>query len=226
MKKSCSIILAILLFTVVTASAEYSAAITGTLDKFEIRNGIQFFMSKDEVIQREELEIDDSKYSTNDNHLDISGSLAGLSNANGEYIFNTDWKLVSLEYHFGKGSILYQKTREEMLSDYDYIEKALSEKYGSPVGGISAFVSDYFQNYMDFLSQQKNAQVLKLSERVLKLKSGGYVKIEHWAAVNSLQEIEYEFTSHYVQYSYMTDEYVDFITDAVNANESQRDNDL
>jgi hypothetical protein len=152
--------------------------------------------------------------------------MAGLDNATGEYVFDSDWKLVSFKYFFGSGSLIDQKPRNEMLSDYEYINKALIEKYGSPITGVSPFTSDGFQDDITFLNTQKGAQLLRLNEWLFKMASGGYVKIEHWASVIGLDSIGYEATSHYLQYSYLSDNYVDFISDALNNKENQTDNDL
>lgn len=224
MKRLPILITIILLFTATSAFAEYNATITGMIDEFEIRSGIKFMMTKDEVSANEKLELDGSKYSTNKNHLDIYGSLAGIDNASGEYIFDNDWKLTSFQYYFG-GSLMEPKPEGLILSEYDTIEKTLAEKYGSPLDGISAIMSDDLISNIEMINDQRNAQLLRLSERLLKINSGGYVKIEHWAAVNKLN-VDYEYTSHYVQYTYFTDDYFNFVSRALQANENQKNNDL
>ena len=220
-----SFLVLVSIFIATIAYAELGTPVTGTLDSFELRNGIQFLMTDTDIRAKESLELDDTMYSRNKNHLNIYGALAGVDNAIGEYIFNNEWRLVSFLYMFD-GTVSNPKPRDLVQYEYNEVEDTLVKKYGNKLEGISAITSDGLLDDLDTIQDQKYGELLNLSERLLKINSGGYVKIEHWAYSISLPNIDSDMTSHIVQYTYYTDDYVDSIFTAVKNEENQKNNDL
>jgi hypothetical protein len=215
-KVLATIVLLIVLLTSVNALASSSFEYS-KIDSFEIRNGIKFGITKEEVISKELLETEPTNmYGVGG--LKIRGSISGVIGAEGYYCFDENGLLSSLLYDFDLTlSISSSKSVAEMEanSEYNRIEAILSEKYGNELKN-SCYV-----NSSSFLWDINNAikktssdfGAINWSQRLLKLSSGGYVKIEHYMLYD-YRKAERKF-EHKVIYSYFTDNQVDAIIESV-----------
>lgn len=226
MLKTLSILLVCLLIFCPLVSAEQQEIISGIVDGFSFRNGIKFLMTKEEVQAREELTTTYQKYSVYDNNLQINGTLAGIDNAIGYYVFDDDSLLKSFEYSFG-GNMFDLKPRAKIKSEYDSVENTFSDKYGDALISRCPIISEYLIGDIESLDDLgKVFGVLNFSERLLKNKNGGYVKIEHWSTYKIVDNSDIEITNHNVQYTYYSDEYVNLVIAEIESKEAQKDSDL
>lgn len=215
----------VLLFILVLSSiahAEQSTLITDTVEDFSIRNDIRFLMTMDEVKANETLEPAEGLYSSHEHSIKIKGSMAGFDNVSGEYIFDKNIRLESFVYYLN-GSLMEPKSLEQTQKDYEYVETALRDKYGESLENYSGYYSSYLIDYANQLEKSKDAGIIKLSERFIQIKSGGYAKIEHWIGYYNLTTII--FVEHYVQYTYYSDDMMNSILADYEKKQDQKNTD-
>ena len=94
---------------------------------FEIRNGIHFGMSREEVRETETMPL--QKELKND-LLFGKGKVAGIEDSSVQYVFSEDGKLISVIYILK----VAPDTPFQQREDYGKIQKALENKYGEPLG--------------------------------------------------------------------------------------------
>ena len=223
MYKKLSALLVCLLVLCQFAYAE--EIISGLVEDFTLRNGVKFLMTKEEVQGKEELTAEFQKYCVYENNLQIKGDLAGIDDAVGYYVFDNNSLLQSFEYSFG-GGLNNIKTRKQVKVEYDSIEYALNEKYGSELSHNSPIRSNYLINNISNLDGfGDDFDIINYSERLIKNNSGGYVKIEHWSTYQTINS-ELELVNHHVQYTYFTNEFVDLVISNIKTKEAQKDSDL
>lgn len=94
---------------------------------FEIRNGIRFGMSREEVRETETLPF---REELKNDLVFGRGEVAGIDGSSVQYGFSEDGKLISVVYilSVNPDSVFQQQ------EDYGRIQKALEEKYGEPLG--------------------------------------------------------------------------------------------
>lgn len=124
MKKILSMIMAMLLLWsfAISAFAE---------DEFILRNGIRFGDTKENVRAKETIAIAEEKEDANEIWT-IEGIVAGIEKVKIVYIFDEKDKLIEVRWQ------LPEKTNSDS-SDNDYfkLKKAMTEKYGIPLGNTS-----------------------------------------------------------------------------------------
>lgn len=217
--------IALLMLVCSIAKAEkYDASITGTVESFDLRSGIRFLMSKDDVKQKEQLITNQTNYLNHSNGLYIDGPIAGFYTASGEYDFNSDDKLESVTYYFNPSTDFYTDDNADL--DFKIIEDKLKEKYGDQMSGISIVTSQYFIDYIETLNEYPEYQITRLSERLVKVKTGGYVKIEHYTSYYALKSGGETYYNHNIHYTYFSDNDVNTIMNVFRDVQGQRDNDL
>ena len=121
MKKMLSIIMAMLLLWSFTVAAHAE-------NEFVLRNGIQFGDTKEEVRAKETIEINEEE--GNENQIwTKEGNVAGFEGVNLLYVFDDENKLIEVKWQLPESS--YSDTSDSI---YSKMKKALSEKYGTPLG--------------------------------------------------------------------------------------------
>ena len=121
MKKMLSIIMAMLLLWSFTVAAHAE-------NEFVLRNGIQFGDTKEEVRAKETIEINEEE--GNENQIwTKEGNVAGFEGVNLLYVFDDEDKLIEVKWQLPESS--YSDTSDSI---YSKMKKALSEKYGTPLG--------------------------------------------------------------------------------------------
>lgn len=121
MKKMLSMIMAMLLLWSFTVAAHAE-------NEFVLRNGIQFGDTKEEVRAKETIEINEEE--GNENQIwTKEGNVAGFEGVNLLYVFDDEDKLIEVKWQLPESS--YSDTSDSI---YSKMKKALSEKYGTPLG--------------------------------------------------------------------------------------------
>ena len=116
-----SIIMAMLLLWSFTVAAHAE-------NEFVLRNGIQFGDTKEEVRAKETIEINEEE--GNENQIwTKEGNVAGFEGVNLLYVFDDEDKLIEVKWQLPESS--YSDTSDSI---YSKMKKALSEKYGTPLG--------------------------------------------------------------------------------------------
>ena len=97
-------------------------------NEFVLRNGIQFGDTKEEVRAKETIEINEEE--GNENQIwTKEGNVAGFEGVNLLYVFDDEDKLIEVKWQLPESS--YSDTSDSI---YSKMKKALSEKYGTPLG--------------------------------------------------------------------------------------------
>lgn len=132
MKKAISLLLVCIMVLLATSA---------TAEEFALRNGISFGDTMEEVLAKENFEIDEidggsSEDDTTDTEAEypysittVKGTVAGISDSYVWYRFDSEKTLREVVYYFKDRS-----DRDMSDSDYESLYSGLVRKYGSPLG--------------------------------------------------------------------------------------------
>jgi hypothetical protein len=196
MKRIAAVILLMCLYPL-AANAEIST--TAQVEAFSIRDGIVFLETKNNVADLKQGVASEQE----NGNLESRGTFAGIDNSLLRYLFNSDDNLVCLLYEFGNTE--KDKNTQIVGKEYLPIEEALTEKYGEPFLTECEIYGDlYGKEVIGFLKNENSGIIIPLhSERLLKVGSLGYVKIEHYVRVIEKESLSYE-TEHKLIYTWFS----------------------
>ena len=181
--------------------------IFASADDFQLRNGILFGDSEEEIRNKETLEIGESSSSERDDGTKYiysdEGMIAGFDDANVNYYFK-DNEMYDMEYEF-------YTDKENYKTIYDTLYKNLSKKYGNSIKALDDghFVKTEAQNMDNYFILAVAAygggiaDLSDVDEWVVKC-DDYYVKIEmrySYYAFKSSKDLAYTVYVDYMKYT-------------------------
>lgn len=201
MKKLLSTIMAMLLLWSFAVSAHAE-------NEFVLRNGIQFGDTKEQVRAKETIAIDEKK-SKEDSLWTEEGDVAGFEGVTILYRFDDEDKLIEVKW-----TMPHRTSSDTSNSDYEKLENAFQQKYGTPLGYSNGewyiITTKAFENAVLVVtlvpSVDESGAISHYSEWDYEYQKGQHVKIElvqYYIKNNNIGGAIYMFE---VGYKYFTDE--------------------
>ena len=114
-------------------------------DDFELRKGIHFGDTFEDVKEKEVLEFDDESHDElycdgREQHNTVRDTIVGIPESHVRYLFDADGKLEDMCYDFN-----CWESKTDYDNNYNSLHKQLIEKYGEPIERMSlSEVGEYF----------------------------------------------------------------------------------
>ncbi len=103
-----------------------TTSVTFAAEEFQLRNGICFGDTMDDILRKETTLVRESETSNW-----FNGKIAGYSDAQCGFYFDDDGKMVSMDYAFGNKVCT---SKDAMNEVYETLVSSLKRKYGNPIG--------------------------------------------------------------------------------------------